>query len=76
MPGTAGQFYGQSPAKSPAQILAAAGKCEITLAGFGMESKPHSSKAHYVTGPVHKFLMIINQNTKTKVVKRQLVWSM
>ena len=32
-----GHFYGQSPAKSPAQIPA--GKCEIILAGLGMESK-------------------------------------
>ena len=33
-----GHFYGQSPAKSPGQIPA--GKCEITLAGLGMESSP------------------------------------
>ena len=35
-----GNFYGQSPAKSPALILV--GKCEITAAGLDMESKaPH-----------------------------------
>ena len=32
-----GHFYDQSPAKSPAQILA--GKCEITPADLGMELK-------------------------------------
>ena len=36
-PAQQGHFYGQSPAKRPAQILV--GKCEFTLAGLGMESK-------------------------------------
>ena len=34
-PGMQGHFYDQSPAKSPAQVLA--GKCEITPVGFNME---------------------------------------
>ena len=32
-----GHFYNQSPAKSPAQILA--GKCEIIVVGWCMKSK-------------------------------------